>query len=57
MRHSAVLLGEPRYWLLLLSPLPWLAAQAVLLIAAIVAACHDRIGRGWTSIPPRTHKL
>lgn len=33
VRHSAVLLGGPRYWLLLLSPLLWLAAQAVLLIA------------------------
>lgn len=33
IRHSAVLLGGPRYWLLLLSPLLWLATQAVLLIA------------------------
>ena len=33
IRHSAVLLGGPRYWLLLLSPLLWLAGQAVLLIA------------------------
>lgn len=33
IRHSAVLLGGPRYWLLLLSPLLWLAAQAMLLIA------------------------
>lgn len=33
IRLSAVLLGGPRYWLLLLSPLLWLAAQAVLLLA------------------------
>ncbi len=33
LRHSAVLIGGRRYWLLLLSPLLWLAGQAVLLIA------------------------
>lgn len=33
LRHSAVLVGGRRYWLLLLSPLLWLAVQAVLLIA------------------------
>ena len=31
LRLSAVLLGGPRYWLLPLLPLPWLAVQAVLL--------------------------
>ena len=33
IRLSAVLFGGPRYWLLLLSPLLWLAVQAILLIA------------------------
>lgn len=33
LRHSAVLIGGRRYWLLLLSPLLWLAGQAILLIA------------------------
>ncbi|MXX75107.1 MAG: hypothetical protein F4210_09040 [Holophagales bacterium] len=33
LRNSAVLIGGRRYWLLLLSPLLWLAGQAVLLIA------------------------
>ncbi len=33
IRLSAVLLGGPRYWLLLLLPLPWLAVQAVLLFS------------------------
>ncbi len=32
LRHSAVLIGGRRYWLLLLSPLLWLAGQAALLI-------------------------
>lgn len=33
VRHSAVLLGGPRFWLLLLSPLLWLGGLAALLIA------------------------
>ena len=32
LRLSAVLIGGPRYWLLPLLPLPWLAVQAVLLL-------------------------
>ena len=32
LRLSAVLIGGPRYWLLPLVPLPWLALQAILLV-------------------------
>jgi len=32
VRLSAVLIGGPRYWLLPLLPLPWLALQAILLV-------------------------
>ena len=35
IRFSALLLGGPRYWLLFLVPLLWLAAQAGLLIAGV----------------------
>ena len=38
IRLSAILLGGPRYWLLPLLPVPWLAVLAVLLIAGRLAS-------------------